>query len=304
MIMNAVEVKNVSKTFHEGKQSVYALKDIDLAIESGEIFSLLGPNGAGKTTLLNIMTGLVYPDSGSVRILGKDPAKNRDVLEKMNIITAFGRYSWVLRGEQILRFYAMAYGIPKNTMEKRIERLSAFFNIHGILKRKFGYMSTGERMRISFAKALINNPKLILLDEPTLGLDPDIAIKVRKEIKRINRKFGTTIVLTSHYMHEVEELADRILFINKGKIVDIGTPEGLKKKKFSDYELAISLRKIKDAAFLKKHGFSIKGNRISKSVKSDNVNTILAFLVKNKYEIVDIEIKKPTLEDYFVRMLE
>ena len=160
-------------------------------------------------------------------------------------------------------------------------------------------------MRLVFAKALLNKPKIILMDEPTLGLDPDMALSLRKEIKRINRKFGTTILMTSHYMQEVEYLADRIAFINNGKIIDIGTISGVKKSRFFNYDVIIELSdmKNKDNTVLSRAGFKIKGNKIYKTLPlSEDVGETLELLVKKGFKIKDIEIKKPSLEDYFIKM--
>lgn len=296
-----VSINDVSKKFKEGKSYVYALKDINIQIRKGEVMAILGPNGAGKTTLLNIMTGILYPDTGYVRLLGTNPANDSSVLERINIITAFGRYSWLLTGEQILKFYAMAYNVKKDVMQSRINELGEFFDIKNIMNRRFGYMSTGERMRLAFAKVMINNPELILLDEPTLGLDPDIAIKVRSEILRVNKEFGTTIILTSHYMKEVEQLADRIAFIRNGSIIDAGTVREVKRRIFSGYELFIEFSRMPDRKFLERHGFSVSGmGATRKVVHGESVRKILKIITSRGFEISDIETRKPTLEDYFV----
>src|SRR3989338_2126354 len=152
-----VRISGVSKKFREGKKEICALKNVSLRIGKGEILAILGPNGAGKTTLLNVMTGILYPDSGSVNLLGTDPATDSSVLEIINIITAFGRYSWLLTGRQILKFFGMAYNVRKDAIESRIKELEKFFDISRIIDRRFGYMSTGERMRLAFAKVMINH---------------------------------------------------------------------------------------------------------------------------------------------------
>lgn len=303
--MNVVEVTNVSKKFKENKKNFYALQDVSFTVGKGEIFGLLGPNGAGKTTMMNIILGLLVQDSGKVKIFGKNVIRNREILERMNNASGNTYFHWALRPRDVLRFYAMVYGVPKEKIEKRIDKLNKFFGLEGLEKRKFYMLSTGERMRLVLAKSLINKPDLLLLDEPTLGLDPDISIKVREEIIRINRKFGTSIILTTHYMQEAEQLADRIAFINKGRIVDVGRTEKIKSNQFSTYEIILTLEHVKDTTFLKRSGFRIKGNRISKTLKLDeNVSEIIALLTEKKYKITDVETKKPTLEDYFVKILD
>ena len=266
-------------------------------------YQLIG-TGAGKTTMLNIILSLLVQDSGEVRVFGKDIIKNRHLLEKMNNASGNTNFHWALRPRDALKFYAMVYNVPKDKIEERIDKLTKFFGLSGLENRKFYMLSTGERMRLVLAKSLINKPQLLLLDEPTLGLDPDIAIRMREEILRINRKFKTTIILTTHYMQEAEELADRIGFISKGQIVDIGRTEKIKSSQFSTYEIIITLQDAKDKPFLKRHGFRVSGNRISKTLNLDeNVSEIIGLLAGRKYKILDVETKRPTLEDYFVKML-
>ena len=302
--MSIVEVENVSKKFKSGKKDFFALKDVSFDIKKGEIFGLLGPNGAGKSTLLNILIGILFPDSGNVKIFGKNPLKNNDLFEKMNFVSGETRFHWALKVKDILEFHGRLYGIPKNKRITETKKLAKFFEIEHILENKFSNISTGEKMRLIMAKALLNNPKLLLLDEPTVGLDPDIAIKTRNEIKRINKNLGPTIILTSHYMHEIEQLCDRIAFINKGVIVDIGSVDSVKLRKFASYDLTIKVRSVKNREFLRRKGFLINGNILRKELPADeNISETLSMLAEKGMEIIEIESRKPTLEDYFVKML-
>lgn len=301
--MYAVEISSVSKQFKEGGKKFYALKGVSFGVKNKEIFGILGPNGSGKTTLLNIIMNVLIPDAGYVKILGKDPNKERGVLEQMNFVSGDARFHWALTVENILNFYGMIYNLGKDERGARIEKLVKVFGAGDLLKRRFFTLSTGERMRVILVRSLINKPKIILMDEPTLGLDPDISITVRNEIRKASRKFKTTILLTSHYMYEVEQLCDRIAFINKGLIVDVGSVEKVKLKKFTTYDAIITLARLKDRAFLIRQGFKIRGNKIYKSVGIDkNISEVLSVLGKRKYEITNVETRKPTLEDYFVKI--
>ena len=301
--MNVIDVANVSKKFKERGKEFHALRNVSFSVRKGEVFGLLGPNGAGKTTMLNIILSLLVQDSGDVSVFGKDIIKNRHLLEKMNNASGNTNFHWALRPRDVLRFYAMVYNVPKEKIEERINKLVKFFGLSDLENRKFYMLSTGEKMRLVLAKSLINKPQLLLLDEPTLGLDPDIAIRMREEIARINRKFKTTIVLTTHYMQEAEELADRIGFISRGSMVDIGKTEKIKSVQFSTYEIILTLEYARDKSFLKKHGFKIRGNVISKNLAMDeNISEVIGLLVGRKYKILDIETKRPTLEDYFVKI--
>jgi ABC-2 type transport system ATP-binding protein len=298
----ALTVKGVTKSFsHRGKK-VYALRDINLEIKKGEIFGLLGPNGAGKTTLMNVITGIVLPETGEVKILGESNT-NKAVFDRINGISAETYFHWALKPLDILRFYSKVYGIEKKEAERRIKELVELFEIKDILDTKFGMLSTGEARRLAFAKALINEPEVLLLDEPTLGLDPHISLKVRKMIKEVNKEKNMTILLTSHYMQEVEMLAGRIAFINKGKIIDTGNVEKVKMKHFNTYDLWIKPKTIKEKTFLKDIGFRIEGENIFKQMKSsEDLSVILTQLHSKGMEIKDIKVKRPTLEDYFIKL--
>src|SRR3989344_2344546 len=299
--MSTIEVKNVTKKYKNNGKDFIALNNVSFNVEKGEIFGLLGPNGAGKTTLLNIMIGILYPDNGSIKVFGSDPAKNRDVLTKISFLSAESRFHWALKPKDILNFFARSYGLNKEERKKKIEELVELFEIKDLLNKKFDYLSTGERMRLAFAKSLINDPEVLILDEPTLGLDPDISIKIRREIKRINKEFKKTILLTSHYMNEVEFLADRIAFMNHGKLLDIGNVDEVLRKHFSSYDLVVTLKEVKDKEFLNEMGFEIKGKVITKKMYSgEDINEILSALSSKKFNIIDFRMKKPTLDDYFV----
>jgi len=303
--MDAIEIQGVSKKFREKGRDFWALRDVSFSVKKGEIFGLLGPNGAGKTTLLNIVIKLVSPDSGKIKILGKDAEKDSKYLDTINFVSGDTKFAWVLSSQDVMNFYSIAYKIPKEKRQKRIKNLLEFFGIYDIRNKRFGDLSTGQRMRLIFAKAMLNRPEVLLLDEPTLGLDPAIAIRVRGEIKRVNRKFGTTIILTSHHMNEVEQLSDRIAFIYKGEIVDMGRVEKVKLKRFGTYEVSIKVKKVLDRGFLKKQGFQVSGSILRRRLLiGDSISNVLSMLQKRGYELIDVETKKPTLEDYFVKILK
>lgn len=302
--MLALEVRKVSKRFKESGKWFYALKGIDLFVENSEIFGLLGPNGAGKTTLLNMLIGILLPDSGTIHILGKDIVKEREMVKKIGFVPSDARFYWRLKVLDILEFYSRVYGLKGRKREERIKELVEFFGIEDILYRRFESLSTGERMRLIFTKSLLHEPEILLLDEPTLGLDPHIAIKVRKEIKRINKEKGTTILFTSHYMHEVEQLCDRIAFIHKGRVLDIGTAKSIKLRVFETYDVVVKVKRILDKKSLEAQSFRVQGNQIIKSLPyHETPNEILSFLSNQGYEILRIETKEPTLEDYFVKVV-
>jgi len=228
--MKAIEIRNVSKTFKGYGQKFYALKNVSLDITQGEILALIGPNGSGKTTLINIILGLLLPEKGRIKIFGKS-VEDASFLENVNLASGEEKFHWMMTVNDILNFFSSVYGLDSSVRKQRIKELVNLLGLSNILKRRFDWLSTGERMRLALAKSLLNKPKVLLLDEPTLGLDPEIAIKIRNEIKKLNKIYKVTILLTSHYMLEVEQLADRFAFINKGEIVEIGEISQFKRKR-------------------------------------------------------------------------
>ena len=302
--MYAVEVKNVNKMFKHKDRDIYALQDVSFNVNKGEIFGFLGPNGAGKTTLINILTTILNQDSGSVKIEGLDVSKNTyKVLEIINTSSGSAICHHLLKVKEILKFYSRLYSTSEKKRIKRVKEIIKSLEIEDLLETKFGVLSSGQKMRTILAKALLNYPKVLLLDEPTIGMDPDIAIKTRKLIRKINEKEKCTILLTSHYMHEVEELCERIAFINHGKIIDIGDIKKLKDKRFFGFKVIIKVKEIINKQFLLKNKFEVKGNTLLKRVQTDDeVSNIMELLSKNGFVVLYIESKSPTLEDYFIKM--
>ncbi|MBI4438410.1 ABC transporter ATP-binding protein [Candidatus Woesearchaeota archaeon] len=225
--MAIIEVSGVSKRFRDAAgRGFYAVNDASLSINEGEIFAILGPNGAGKSTLVNMMLGLLLPDKGTISVMG-ERAGNQEVMEKIGYASGDERFHWSLTCGDILGFAGMAYTV--NNRARRIGELLDFFGLRGVRDSKFDALSTGEKAKLALAYSLVADPRILFLDEPTLGLDPDISIKVRKEIKAIRERRGATIVLTSHYMREVEYLADRVAFINRGRIMEVSSVAGIRK---------------------------------------------------------------------------
>tara|TARA_Y100001970_G_scaffold294370_1_gene451948 strand:+ start:48780 stop:49523 length:744 start_codon:yes stop_codon:yes gene_type:complete len=222
MTESIIKAHNLTKRFGE----VTAVDSINFSIAPNGIVALLGGNGAGKTTTMAMLLGLVVPTSGNIEIFGKDFEKKRSqLLSKMNFSSPYLDLPHRLSVRENLYVYAMLYGIlrPKN----RIEELSESLEIGNLLKRSVGKLSAGQRTRVALAKALINNPSLLLLDEPTASLDPDTADWVREYIERWRANNNATILLASHNMAEVERLADNVIVLRSGRVVAIDTPKTL-----------------------------------------------------------------------------
>lgn len=221
----AIEVSSLIKNFGKTK----AVDNISFNVELGSITALLGGNGAGKTTIISILMGLLVPTSGSIRILGNDIAKNRySILPQVNFSSPYVDLPNRLTVEENLNVYANLYSIED--VKSQICSLSETLNIKNLLKRKTGHLSAGQKTRVALAKALINDPQLLFLDEPTASLDPDTADWVRGYLKDYALDKGATILLASHHMGEVERLSDSVFMLQAGKIVDEGAPKTLIKK--------------------------------------------------------------------------
>ena len=219
---NIIEVKKLNKIYDK----IIAVKDLTFEINKGKIIGLLGPNGCGKTTTIAMILGLVKPTSGEIIIKGKNLEKERiNLLEKMNFISPYVELPKKLTVEENLKVYAGLYGV-KNVNEK-ISELVNELRLNKFLKKKTGELSSGQKNRISLAKALINDPEILMMDEPTASLDPETGDFVRSFIEHYSSKTNVTILLASHNMNEVERLCDSVMMMKDGIIVDTGKSQEL-----------------------------------------------------------------------------
>jgi ABC-2 type transport system ATP-binding protein len=221
--MALISVKNLCKHYPEKK----ALDGISFELEAGEVLGLLGPNGAGKTTAIHVLLGLLAATSGGARVFGLDPGVKRHAISKrLNFSSAYTTLPSNLKVSENLRVFSMLYNV-KNARIK-IASLLDLFEIGHLENRLTGGLSSGEKARLNLAKCLLNDPELLLLDEPTASLDPDMADLTRRILKKIQHERGLGIVYTSHNMLEIEELCDRVVFVREGRVAAAGTPESLR----------------------------------------------------------------------------
>lgn len=214
-----LEVKNLKKSFG----GFLAIDDVSFTIEEGQILGFLGPNGAGKSTTIYCLLGLIAPDSGSIKIFGKDILKMRsEILINVNYASADFNLPWNLSVWENLFVYAKLYEVPNP--KKRIMELLEIFEMTPFKSSAIRDLSTGLRARANLCKSLLNSPKLLLLDEPMASMDPDVVDKGITLLKKIQKEEGMTILYTSHNMWEIEEIANNVIFINHGKIMASGTP--------------------------------------------------------------------------------
>jgi len=220
----SIEIKNLSKHYN----NIEAVKNINFKINKGSIVGLLGPNGCGKTTTMGMMLGLIKPSSGAVFINDQniESEKNRTkILEKMNFISPYVELPKKLTVEENLKVYGKMYGV--NNLQDKISDLMKQLNLSEFKKRKTGELSSGQKNRVSLAKALINDPEILLLDEPTASLDPDVGDYIRTYLEGFASKKGATILLASHNMNEVERLCNEVMMMKNGNIIDKGTCSSL-----------------------------------------------------------------------------
>jgi ABC-2 type transport system ATP-binding protein len=218
----AIEVSHLSKRF----AAVTAVDNVSFQVPAGATVGLLGGNGAGKTTTLSMLLGLLVPSQGQVTVLGEDMLRRRGaVLPRMNFSSPYVDLPHRLTVRQNLRVYGLLYGMRRT--RERIEALAADLGLESLLDRPTGTLSAGQRTRVQLAKALVNEPSLLLFDEPTASLDPDTGDWVRSYIESYRARVGATLLIASHNMGEVERLCDAVLMMREGRIVDTGSPEAL-----------------------------------------------------------------------------
>ena len=306
----AIEAEGIFKTFRSGwwkKREKEALKGVDLQIEEKEIFGILGPNGAGKTTLLSILCTLLLPDRGKVHILGMDGIHDEhQIRERVNIVSGNANFLWSLTVKENLHYYGMLYGLTGKERGIKVETLIDLFNLKEYQNIPFDELSTGMKQRLSLAKSLINDPEVLFLDEPTVGLDPDVSIRIREEILSIHRQKGITILLTTHNMKEAENLCGRIAFLKEGRIVTIGTSEALKRMVRIGDRLKVEFKgRIQEDELLRADGvinFTIS-NSLCEIVVDDGerrMGSLIALLSQSGVEIKKVTLGQTDLEDVFI----
>jgi ABC-2 type transport system ATP-binding protein len=306
----AIEVKGLQKTFVSGwlrKRIKRALRGVDLSVPEGAFWGLLGPNGAGKTTLLSVISNLLIPEQGEVRVLGKDIRKKAtEICKRINVSSGHANFLWSLNVRENLEYYAMLYGLSGKNRRQRVEELLNLFDLSDFARVRFDELSTGTKQKLSLAKSLVNDPALLLLDEPTVGLDPDVAHRIRETIRRLHREKGTTILMTTHNMKEAEALCEQIAFIKDGTIKALGQPRDLKNELHLGDTIAIvfsgplhadSLQGMKGIYALQIGDSSC---RILVDDHHERLPQILDVFIGQKAFIHDLRIQESDLEDVFM----
>ena len=287
-----IEVQNLCKSF--GK--VDAVNDLSFCVKEGELFAFLGINGAGKSTTISMICGTLKKDSGEIFVDGHNIETEKDcILNKIGVVFQNSVLDQELTVIDNLIIKASYYNMNKKMATERIEELATDLDFKDLFKRKVGKLSGGQRRKIDIARALLNEPKVLILDEPTTGLDPQTRKKLWSFIHDLRKKKGMTVFLTTHYMEEAAD-ADYVLIIDSGKMVDSGTPLELKNKYTGDY---ITLYNVKEEEVIKlNHKYSYLRDAFRISVKDTNE---AKELIVNNYELFkDFEVEKGKMDDVFL----
>lgn len=300
-----IEIKNLSKRYKGG---VLALDNVSLTLEPGEVFGLLGPNGAGKTTMINCITSLAYITKGSISVMGYDTiddyreAKNSVGLSSQDL--KFDLYFSVI---DLLVYQAGFFGIPKKQAMKRIEELLKRFDLYEVRKKTVRELSGGMKRKLSLVKALVHDPKILILDEPTAALDVDSRLDLWRYVRALN-KDGITVLITTHYINEAEELADRICILNKGRIVKLDRKKEIMDT-LTENVIAFSLDgPLKKTGMLKGFTWRTKNNSLEivtpRKDQDKVLRKVIGLLDKHKIKYHNFEIHEDSLQNIFLRIIK
>lgn len=318
--MSIIEVRDVKRLyetdtgwFRRKKAVVEALRDVSFSVQEGEIFGLIGPNGAGKTTTIKILTTLLIPTSGHVRVLGLNPVtQHRELRTQINFIFGGERnLYWRLSAYDNLAYFADLYRVPRHVQRKRLPELLDLVGLTDVAERKVETFSKGMKQKLQIARGLVNQPRVLFLDEPTIGLDPVSARQLRTILRDLNQQ-GTTIVHTTHYMYEADELCNRIAFLNHGQVVALDTPAALKSvtNQYTAVECVVERVSSDELHTIQTlHGTS------GMQAEARDESVFVRFYTSNPEEVIpmlyasvspgtvkSINISAPTLEDAYVQL--
>jgi ABC-2 type transport system ATP-binding protein len=321
---HAVETKEltrkfkVKKTRKENSSEIVALDKVDITVKSGELFGLLGPNGAGKTTLIKILSTLLSPTSGTALVDGRDVSKQaHEVRQRINMVSG-GEHSGygILNLRENLWMFSQFYGVDNALAFKRIDEMIDILGLSEFKKTRIGKLSTGMRQKMNLIRGFVTDPKILFLDEPTLGLDVQISRDVRRFVKGwVKNNAQKTILLTTHYMAEADELCDRVAIIDRGKVIACDTPFNLKRmlKQEAVFHIEVNLtterldrfsgvQGVKNFAY--EHKPHIGKTELKFILESDSaISQVTDALETDGTKIISLSKTEPSLEDVFVALV-
>jgi ABC-2 type transport system ATP-binding protein len=300
--LKAIEVDSLRKLYGENR----AVDNISFSVEEGEIFGLLGPNGAGKTTAIKMITTLAKPTAGMIRVLGIDALRfPRETRKNLGYVPQALSVDGDLSGYENLLIFSRLFHVKPNERRARIDEALEYMNLTERKNDLAKHYSGGMMRRLEIAQALVNQPRILFLDEPSIGLDPSSRIQVWQYIKRLNKEFGTTVFLTTHDMEEANELCNRLAIMNAGKIAVLGSPEDLKKSAGVDL-VTVKVRQGSMIPALPEEIGAVIGSesgvlRIRTSNGEGEIAPIVEFLDRNGVSIDSVTLTRPTLDDVFLK---
>jgi len=315
--MSIIEVKNLKKYYQVHKkepgligsikslfkreyEDVKAVNNVSFSIEEGELVGFIGPNGAGKTTTLKCLSGLLYPTSGKLEVLGYNPwDRKHEFLKQISLVMGQkNQLWWDLPAMETFILNKEIYEVPQEKFDHVLNNLVDLLEVKDVLNIQVRKLSLGQRMKCELIAALLHSPKVLFLDEPTIGLDVVMQKKMRDFIKSYNQKYKATIILTSHYMDDVSQLCERVIIIDKGKLIFDGSLREIVEK-YADHKIirvvfskAIDAKKLEKIALVKEYNYP----SAVLTVKREASNVAAAELLKN-FPIADLNIEEPLIED-------
>jgi ABC-2 type transport system ATP-binding protein len=312
MSESMIQTQGLTRHFTVGKQTVEAVRDLDLTVERGELVALLGPNGAGKSTTLRMLTTLIAPTSGTARVAGYDVATEpRAVRGRIGYIGQGNGAGHQQRGRDELVSQGRAYGLGKAAAQDRAAELVDSLDLAAVADRKVSTLSGGQRRRLDIAMGLIHAPDLLFLDEPSTGLDPQNRANLQEHVVALRERFGTTVVLTTHYLDEADSLAERVVVIDHGRVVADDTPDRLKENHATD-RMRLGLTSPADAAAAAARVSTahrdahvvVDGDRVTVEMSGATlaVQALLADLAAHDVPVRSAEVSRPTLDDVFLNL--
>lgn len=291
-MQNIIEINNLDKSF----QDVHAVNDLSLRVKEGELFAFLGVNGAGKSTTISIMCGMLAKDGGKVFIDGKDVDKDmREITKELGVVFQNTVLDAKLSVKDNLTSRAALYGITGKEAKQRIAHLAELLEFKDILNRTFGKLSGGQKRRVDVARALLNNPKILILDEPTTGLDPEARKALWSVVTSLRKNQNMTVFLTTHYMEEAAD-ADYVVILDSGKISAKGTPLELKNNYTGDFVTIYNVDEDK----IKALGLPYENIRDAVRIAVKNTEEARDLIVKHPDLFTDFEITKGKMDDVFL----
>jgi len=321
---NTIEVKNLSKSFRVHKKeeglkasikavfkrkynTISAVNNISFNINQGELVGFIGPNGAGKTTTLKMLSGLLYPSEGYIKILGNTPSERKhSFLKQISMVMGQkNQLFWDLPAIETFNLNKEIYEVPEKKYRILLEELVEMLDVKDIINQQVRKLSLGQRMKCELIASLIHTPKMLFLDEPTIGLDVVIQKKLRVFIKEYNRKYNSTIILTSHYMGDVQELCDRVIIINKGEIGYDGKLNNLVKEYAKNKTITLIFLKEVKKSILKKYGKIISYDplKISFEIPRDKIREKASNMLKD-LPVDDLDIQEIPIEEIIRQVFE